>query len=328
MLTRHKENLDLELQAIMHLHLWLAGSIVVLFVWMAIAQLDVVSVAEGEVIPSTKVKYIQHLEGGIIGKILIKEADKVKNGQALFELEATSSHVDVQVKIQEIKQIKARIATLKPRLTMIGEQVNISTGLLKDQLTNRYNHLSLLREEESIKGQLQEALANLKGAESAIVKLKDNLARSIIYSPTEGVIKNINFYTVGGVVPAGGVLAEIVPMEDTLVIEARLMPQDAGYIEKGQTAQVRLMSNDAMRLGIIQGEVILISPDTLVPEQGPPYYRVRIKMEHSYFENNGQRYHLLPGMQVNASIITGKRSVLDYLTSPFRGSMEASLHER
>ena len=398
--------------------------------WMYLAELDMVSVAEGEVIPSTNVKYVQHLEGGILSNILVKEGEQVRAEQPLFELESTSSMADVeelQVRLnglsvdlfrleaessgaeqpaypaefksrhttlvtrsqmqfeqrrfryqserysqqeqikqkeQEIGKIRARIASLHPGLELIGEQISISEDLLKDELTNRYNHLSLLRERETMQGQLEEDLAGVGGAESALVearqkyeqirymfeeearreleesrrqhselskrmnKLQDSLQRTTLRSPVDGVVKTLNIYTVGGVVKAGEVLAEVVPAGDQLIVEARLLPQDVGYVEVDQLAQVRLQSSDAMRLGKLDGRVIFISPDTMVPQEGDPYYRVRVETERSYFERGDLRYHLLPGMQVTTSIITGKRTVLDYLLSPFLDSMEESMRER
>ncbi|MCS5565832.1 MAG: HlyD family efflux transporter periplasmic adaptor subunit [Methylococcales bacterium] len=310
------------------LHLLLVGLVVAAWVWMSIAELDVVSVAEGEVIPSSNVKYIQHLEGGIVRAILVKEGEQVEKGQHLFELEATATRADFEEKKQEILMIKARIASLRPAVDMIAEQVKISNGLMEEELTNRYNHLTLLREEKGLKGQLKEDLAALKGAEAAISKLQDSLDRTTLSSPVKGIIKKLNVYTIGGVVKAGDVLAEVVPGDDVLLVEARLLPQDVGYIETGQVAQVRLQSSDSMRLGKIMGEVIFISPDTLVPKEGDPYYRVRVQTDRSYFENDGERYHLLPGMQLTTSIITGKRTVLDYLISPFIESVDTSLRER
>jgi len=328
MITESEALVIKQSELVIRMHLILLCFMGVIFLWMAFAQLDVVSVAEGEVAPSSKIKYVQHLEGGLISKILIKAGDHVKSEQALFELEATGNRADVLEKKHQIKQLKARIATLNPRLSMIAEQVNISSGLLKDELTNRYNHLSLLREQESLKGQSQETKASLDGAKAAVIKLEDNLARSTLYSPVDGIIKKLNIFTIGGVVPAGGVLAEIVPIDDILVVEARLLPQDVGYIEQGQRAHIQLMSTDAMRLGKIKGEVVFISPDTLLSESGQPHYRVQIKTERSYFENGQQRYHLLPGMQVSASIVIGKRTVLNYLISPFIDTMDSALQER
>ncbi len=398
--------------------------------WMVLAELDVVSMAEGEVIPSSNVKYVQHLEGGILGRILVKEGEQVRGQQPLFELEATASMADVEElgvrlsglqvdlfrleaessglqepsypqtfvadypdlvnhsqsqfrqrmsryqserdaqqeqirqKEQEISKVKARIANLRPELEMIAEQIHISEGLLVDELTNRYNHLTLLREEKSLQGQLAESLAALEGAESALVeasehfeqirfqfqekarnqleesrrehnelskrmkKLEDSLQRTTLRSPVDGVVKTLNIYTVGGVVKAGDVLAEIVPAGDQLIVEARLLPQDVGYIEVGQSAKVRLSSSDADRLGTLDGKVTFISPDTMIPKEGDPYYRVRVETEQSYFERDDLRYHLLPGMQVTTSIITGKRTILDYLLSPFLGGMEMAMRER
>ncbi len=398
--------------------------------WMYLSDLDVVSVAEGEVIPSTNVKYVQHLEGGILEQILVDEGAQVKVGQPLFELEATASMADVEElevrlnglkvdlfrleaessgwqlpdypvsfqsqypslvehslkqfekrvsryqserdaqqeqmrqKVQEISKIKARIANLRPSLEMIAEQIEISEGLLVDELTNRYNHLTLLREEKSMQGQLEESLAALEGAASALVeaeqlfeqirlqfqeeardqleesrrqhdelskrmnKLQDSLQRTTLRSPVDGVVKTLHIYTVGGVVKAGDVLAEVVPAGDKLVIEARLPPQDVGYIGVGQPAQVRLLSGDADRLGKLGGEVVFISPDTMIPREGEPYYRVRVETERSYFEQGALRYNLLPGMQVTTSIITGKRTVLDYLLSPFMGGLDTAMRER
>lgn len=398
--------------------------------WMVLAELDVVSMAEGEVIPSSNVKYVQHLEGGILGRILVKEGEQVQPQQPLFELEATASMADVEElgvrlsglkvdlfrleaessgleepdypqafvadypdlvehsrsqfrqrmsryrserdaqqeqirqKGQEISKVEGRIENLRPELEMIAEQIRISEGLLVDELTNRYNHLTLLREEKSLQGQLAENLAALEGAQSALIearehfeqirflfqeearnqleasrrehnelskrmkKLQDSLQRTVLRSPVEGVVKTLNIYTVGGVVKAGDVLAEIVPAGDQLIVEARLLPQDVGYVEVGQPAKVRLASSDADRLGTLNGTVTFISPDTMIPKKGDPYYRVRVETERSYFERDELRYHLLPGMQVTTSIVTGKRTVLNYLLSPFLGGIDRAMRER
>ena len=113
-----------------------------------------------------------------------------------------------------------------------------------------------------------------------------------------------------------------------VVVEARLQPQDIAYVKLGDAAAVRLSSADAIRFGHLDAEVINISPDTLVNDQGIPYYQVRLSVAQNYFAYGDVRYPLVPGMIVTAGIVTGERSILRYLFSPFLSTTWLALSER
>ncbi len=157
---------------------------------------------------------------------------------------------------------------------------------------------------------------------------EDDLQRTVLTAPTSGIVKTIYAFTRGGVVKPGEVVLDLVPDSDSVVVEARLQPSDIGYVNVGDTAFVRLNSNDAVKFGYLSGSVTTISPDTLVTEQGIAYYRVRIQTEKNYFESGPARYPLVPGVVVTAGVVTGQRSVLRYLLSPFLNKTFFSLSER
>ena len=159
-------------------------------------------------------------------------------------------------------------------------------------------------------------------------KYEDSFNRTVLRSPVDGTVKALYVFTVGGVVRAGDTVADVVPGEDRLVVEAKLPVQDVGYVHPGQSATVKLASADANRFGNLIGQVVHVSPDALETTDGIPYYRVRIETGRDYFERRSLRYRLVPGVQVLCSIHTGERSVLEYLTDPFLGSMGTALRER
>ncbi len=398
--------------------------------WAYHGQLDIVSTALGEVIPATQVKSIQHLEGGIVREIKVKEGELVQKDQALVVLEPTQSGADVdelrarmaglkadiarliaeassdpqpifdaalakdrpdlvrqtlamfktrKSRIENqlagqremiaqnnelIQEVSSRITLSSEKLQLLKEQIEISEELMKEQLTNRMQHLNLLKEAASLRGAINEDKATLRKAESSfkgaknkletiresfvesvrkeldekrrsldeyssrVLKFEDSLRRTILRSPVEGVVKSLYVVTVGGVVTPGGTVLDIVPAGDTLIIEAKLAPQDIGYVHPGQTALVTLASADANRFGNLEGTVVNVSPDTLVSKQGEAFYKVRISTKTSFFEHQSLRYSLVPGVQVTASIRTGQRSVLAYIMQPFMASVQTAMRER
>jgi adhesin transport system membrane fusion protein len=398
--------------------------------WGYYGTLDVVSNAIGEVVPSSQVKSVQHLEGGIVSEILVREGDVVKTGQPLIVLERTISGANVKELVvrmrslridiarheaelggakkisfdadlvrdhrklveaanhlfrtrnkrlrsqlatlqelvtqrrEEVLEIRARIKKRQNSLVLLTEQIKISDELMKDELTNRMIHLNLLKEENTLKGGIAEDQAALKRtraavkeAQSQIVtarntteeevrrnldetrrshkeftermeRLQDNLARTVLRSPVEGVVKSLEVATVGGVVRPGDTVLDIVPAGDRLVIEAKLPAQDVGYVSIGQPTMVTLASADAIRFGRLKGRVVNVSPDTLVTGDNVPYYKVKVEVARDYFERRGARYSLVPGVQVICTIQTGKRSVFEYLLDPFVGAFQAAMQER
>ncbi|MHA1598186.1 MAG: HlyD family efflux transporter periplasmic adaptor subunit, partial [Alphaproteobacteria bacterium] len=146
--------------------------------------------------------------------------------------------------------------------------------------------------------------------------------------PVDGVVKSLYVTTIGGVLKPGQTVADVVPGGDRLIIEAKLETQDIGYVQAGQSVIVKLTSADAMRFGNMEGTVTNVSPDTLVTQDGLSYYKVRIETEKDRFQRGDLQYRLYPGMQVVTNILTGKRTVLEYIAGPLLNSMDEAMTER
>ena len=429
--TKQESPEQAKMVIIPHLTYALCAVVTVAFIiWSTVSTLDIVSMANGEVIPSTQVKTLQHLEGGIVSKILVREGERVENNQEMVILAPTSSSADVKelevrlagleieiirleghfsglsnpdfkAKLKEkyprqverankrfeismrrhqgdiskqqktikqrqnaISEIEVRIRNNRSGLRLIKEQVAISNQLLKENLTNRYKHLDLLKEEARLRGGVEQESAALIGARSALEeaeaglitienifedenrkeldqarqtyaelsqrmdKFRDSLARTTLRAPVGGIVKTLYVATIGGVIKPGEPVIDLVPEGDRLIIEAKLATQDIGYVENGQDVVVKLASADAARFGGLDGKVMSVSPDTLMTPEGSPFYKVRIQTEKSYFQQGKNRYNLFPGMQVVANIQTGQRTVVEYLIEPFLRSMGDAMQER
>ena len=420
-----------EKNASTHLFLFICILACIAFVaWAWNGNLAIVSVAEGEVVPSSQIKTIQHLEGGIVREIKVREGERVTKGQPLITLESTATGADVgelktrivglRIEIarlqaaasnaakpsfphklkknhpqlvreanqlfesrkrrlkdelasqraimaqrkQDIQETTARIKNQRRSMKLLKEQIAISEDLLKEQLTNRYKHLDLLKELARLTGSIEEDKVALQRAGSALKqasankdsirskfsedartkldaarrqleeftprmsKFEDSLKRTILRSPVAGVVKTLHVVTIGGVVRAGDAVIDIVPEGDQLIVEAKLKTQDIGYVRKQQSARITLASADAMRFDGLEGIVVRVSPDTITADDGEPYYKVSIKTERNHFRRAENRYDLFPGMQVIASIHTGERTIMEYLLDPFFNASDTAMRER
>jgi len=226
-------------------------------------------------------------------------------------------------------------------LKLQREQVKISEDLLKSEVQSRLMHLSVLREENQLKGRIQDyqqevstqlsrAKKELAEKEQRFVKYSDSVSRSSIVAPVDGEVKVIYYKTKGGVVPPGGVVIEVVPTGERLVVEVRLPVREVGYVRVGQEAILRLASADAYRFGSIRGTVTYVSPDSTAGSNNleGPHYRVRIETGTYAFKHGEHQYPLISGVQISASIITGYRSIFNYLLSPFFVGFNFAFRER
>jgi adhesin transport system membrane fusion protein len=376
----------------------------VMILWSVLFEIDIISNAEGQIIPLGEVKTIQHLEGGIIDQILVKESELVKKGQPLVILAATASEVEVdEVKVQidaqiiksirieaeinnfdipiypdelvnerpdlvnksmelfiskrdkyngDINEIEAVIEQHQTSVDILLRQAEMSSQLLEEKVTNEYAHLNVLKELNAAKGQLEESIEkkenitndfvqnarnelqvaqrDLSELNETIKALNDNLDRTSINAPVEGIVKNLFFVTEGGVIRPGEAILDLVPTRDSLIVEARLQDSDIGFVQVGQSAVVKLSSADSVNFGQLNGIVTQISPDTEEDENDNRivFYKILLETDKNYFESNDKIYQLVPGVKVNASIHIGQRTVANYLLSPFIDSMDGTFQER
>ena len=390
-------------------------SIIFLFL-INLKIIEVLSLADGKVIPQGRIKFVQHLEGGIVEEILIKEGVKVninqplvvlskerafsdfeeintrlnsidlsiirinaeKKGEKTFNilLEKKQKFDDEQLKFEKdlfksrldsinserkskkstIDKAKTNLENLKKRLKIVKEQEEISQKLLEAEATNRLRHLELLRElsdveakideqgsiiqisktdldrvnnnySQKLNSELSELQREKTELEKRIRKYSDNLKRTVLKSPVSGIVKSISVNSKGAIVAPGVTVAEIVPEEEKLIIEANLPLSEIGYVRKGIDTKIRLNTPEGSRFQAINGKVIYVGADRISTEN-EDYYLVKIETEENYFKKQNDLFKLYSGVPVVIGIITGKRSFIDYFLTPFRNKLTFALSER
>ncbi len=181
--------------------------------------------------------------------------------------------------------------------------------------------------------ELSAARNELAKVAEAVPGLEDKMARTLVRSPVNGVVKTIANKTPGGVVQPGTPMAEIVAVEDSLLVEARIRPQDIAFVKTGQTATVKLAAYDYSIYGGIEGTLVYVSADSIQPQAQPgqsaePYYIAHVRTLKPGVEYRGKLLPVIPGMTGQVDILTGRRSVLYYLLKPINKTLERSLTER
>jgi len=271
----------------------------------------------------------------------------------------------VQQKQRELAEIRINLRRLEANLKLALEEEEIKAPLAKSGVVPKTDVIRLQREISDLRGQidtakesiprleagireaegqveeqrlryLQEAQAELgqRLAEQAIVKeairaARDKVQRADIRAPVDGIVNALNANTVGGVVRAGEILAEIVPLEAALRVEARIKPSDIAFVHPQQEAMVKITAYDFSIYGGLDGVVEKISPDSSVDEATREvFYTVTIKTLQNELAGKKQRLSIFPGMVASVDILTGKKSVLDYLLKPINKAREEALRER
>ena len=140
-------------------------------------------------------------------------------------------------------------------------------------------------------------------------------------------IQTLHYRNPGSVVKKGEPIVRIVPEDQKLIVTAKLCVCDRGYIQEGQSAKIKLANQDQVRFGPIDGKVITISPDVVYSQTGT-YYEIEVELESQKFTSSTMEYVLVPGIAVQVFILTGERTVLSYVTSPFHNSIGQALQER
>jgi len=398
---------------------WLVIALLTAFiVWATITEIDEFAIAEGVVIPREQVKVIQHLEGGVIEGILIREGDLVEAGQVLLKLNLGVVNLNREEKQQELDAliirrerlnaenidsiplfendeakrnqnlVQTEQATLQARieekdqgllvakkkilqrnfeiqelqekyqavvndLEIQTQQLAIQSKLLSQGLISKIDYLNTKAKTTKARGEkaillkgipkakaamgaaeaeYDEIIARFKSRASGelndialrIVKIKKQLnaaneqnRRTVIRSPIKGVIKQLRFNTLGGVIRPGEAILDIVPQSDNLIIEAKLNPIDRGYVRQGQLTTVKLATFDFARYGGLEGKVVRIGADSQTDKiTGESYFEVDIRTIQNYLGLPEQSQVITPGMGATVEIRTGSRTVLEYLLKP------------
>lgn len=387
----------------------------VFLLWASLFQLDKVTRGSGRIIPSVQNQTVQHLEGGIISEILVREGQRIKRGDILMRidnrftaaelsntqtdlvskqltfarLEAEArgdSTLELDPKIVEsapeaaanerelfqsrrrqiqqelgtvddqIRGFRLQLQSLEERQTNLGsertlqerqlsslEKALVVDAVSENEVLDKRSSVMQLRTRiadvanqiPQVRSQLAEAQSRRQEAwlryqteakeaatelrmqitksKKALTAFKDREAREDIRAPIDGVINTIFLQTEGGVVRGGDKLVEIVPIDETVIIEAQVEPKDRGKIWPGLPATVKVSAYDFAIHGGLSGEVVDISADALQNPEGRSYYRVRLRADTGRF---GPDRPVVPGMTVDVDIISGQQTILNYLMSP------------
>ncbi len=169
-----------------------------------------------------------------------------------------------------------------------------------------------------------ESSAQINQLKQSIQTYQDKVLRSTVLAPISGIVNEIHIQNIGGIIRAGEPIIEIVPIEGGLLVEADITPQDIAFIHEGMDATVKITAYDFSIYGGLRGKVEQIGADTLTNEKGDQFYKVRVKTGDRSLDNSGQEMPVMPGMVVQLDILTGKKTVLQYLLKPlFRAKMNA-----
>jgi HlyD family secretion protein/epimerase transport system membrane fusion protein len=394
-------------------------------VWGTLAPLAGGAVAPGVISPDGNRKAIQHLEGGIIEKILVQDGDVVAPGDQLIVLQETEARAtfemlrnqqrtlqatlarltaeqllhdavtfpavleetrgepevadilanqerlfatqqvahETQKKIlrqrieqlgEQIRGLEAQLASAERQAAIVEEELSGKKILLEKGLLPKPAFLALQRQQVTIAGnrgeyraeiaraeqqigetelqllavdaeragqvaqELDKVRAALAQVEERLFASRDILARAVITAPVSGTVVNLAFRTRGGVVRPSELIMEIVPLEDDLLIDARVAPTDIDVVHPGLSAQVHLSAYSARIMPRIDGTVRSVSADRLIDKQtGQPYYLARVELDREALTGLGQEIELVPGMPAEVLIVTGERTMLEYLFEPF-----------
>lgn len=385
-------------------------------VWAWSTDISEVAISRGEVIPAGLIHNIQHLEGGIVEQITIRNGTKTSKGELLIrfsphllhlekeqllvrkaalDLEMERLHalfenrkpdftqfseqfpiltkkqqiiyngqkisqetelnvIDKQIALKknELKRQKNQAKSIKRELELLTEQVNIRKKLSHEKIVSRTELISsqsnlassqseyrtvqdgvfvaesaleeaqlrrlesaarFIKELELKSGDVASQLAEVK---QMLIKIDKKSQQLSLYAPRTGIVKSLTVHNINEVVEPGQVILQIVPIDDEMIIEAKIIPGDIGRIHLDQEVNVKFDSYDPARYGTIQGRVSQLSASTYLDDKQQPYYRAEIKLEKNYVGDISSEMKIIPGMTVQADVKTGSKSILDYLMKP------------
>ena len=295
--------------------------------------------------------------------------DKKLFKSRIEELKSTTEIFKIQLKqkAQEVKELRNTSSQLRRNLKLVKEEAQTLELLVKRRSKSKVDLIRIKKELSQLQGDLQSTYINIPKAkyameeaknrisekakifraeasnelqklnteikkyESKLVSEEDKLEKTILHSPVDGIVKQINVNTVGGVIKSGMELIEIVPQSDTLLIEAKIDPKDIAFINPQQKAIVKITAYDFSIYGGLDGKIVEISADSIIDKNDKnqkSYYKVMIKTNQTYLEKNSEKLPIIPGMITSVDIITGKKSILDFILKPILKTKQNALHER
>ena len=392
--------------------------------WASLFSIDKVTRGSGRVLPSVQNQIIQHLEGGIVQEILVKEGMRVRKGQVLLRIENAYTGAELENSLTDVVAKKIALARMdaevagarefvvpadlakqapdiaasevslfRSRREQRGQQTGIideqarghraQLGSLHARLGNLHNEEKLMMvqldklerayaEEAISEREVLEKRASLLALRTRIADVRneipqssaevgesaarrneiwtremqdtrekaaqlrlelskageqygaarDKAGREEVRAPMDGIVNKLYVQTVGGVVKGGEAIAEIVPVDNVVMVEARVAPRDRGEIWAGLPAKIKISAYDSSIYGGLEGKVLDVSPDIVQDQKGEVFYRVRLSADTSSWNKP-----VIPGMTAEVNIRSGKQTILDYILGPLIRIRDGALRE-
>ena len=365
-------------------------ALVSFFLWANFSEIDQITRAQGEVIPSSNVQLIQSKDGGVLEHLPVRVGEIVEQGQIVAQFETVNAEADYQEAKAQVAALSAAMSRLTAELfgtspvfsglslefpnfvksqkllfdrrqeakndeiknidailALVREEILMNEPLLARGDVSKTEILRLQREEAELVAQrgkvsseyFQSAQAEYNETEEEyerisqlLIQRKKQLQGTTIKAPVKGIVKSVRLTTIGGVIRPGEDVMEIVPIDDDLLIEAKVAPQDIGFLEIGLDVSVKIEAYDYTIYGDLDGVLSYISADTLDDDTQNgdlPFYRVHIRTQGRRFSGRPDaELEILPGMTATVEVKTGKNTVLSYLLKPIIKTLKESMGER
>ncbi|ABK43072.1 type I secretion membrane fusion protein, HlyD family [Magnetococcus marinus MC-1] len=265
---------------------------------------------------------------------------------------------------QELAEAESAILQFQERLHLTRKEIKLTQPLVEKGLVGEVTLLHAQREEANLKGEITSLQHAIPRARSALIEskskleeatlafksqvqedlntasseltriqqsssaLEDRVTRSAIRSPVNGTVIRVHVNTIGQVVQSGATLMEIMPTEDSLLVEARIDPKDIAFLHPGQPATVKFTAYDFSIYGGLEGELTHISADAITDENGQAAYLVQVRTKDKSMRRNGKVLPIIPGMVASVDVITGQKTILNYLLKPIFKARDNALRER
>ncbi|QID17094.1 HlyD family type I secretion periplasmic adaptor subunit [Nitrogeniibacter mangrovi] len=293
--------------------------------------------------------------------VVKQEQELYKSSQAELDAEMGIARQQVKQRNQELVEARARLAQASKGLSLAEQELKVTRPLLSSGAVSEVELLRLERDVSRLRGERNQTSAQISRIQSAIVEaeqniqdvdltfrnaartelsdtmaklnslsegstaLADRVKHAEVRSPMHGTVKRLLVNTIGGVVQPGKEVAEVVPLDDALLLEARIKPQDIGFLRPGQKALVKFTAYDFAIYGGLEATVEHIGADTVTDEKGNAFYVIRVRTKKSSL---GKNLPIIPGMVAQVDVLTGKKTILAYLLKPVLRAKANALTER
>ena len=301
---------------------------VIMFLWSYFATLEEVTRGQGRVIASSKIQVIQNLEGGIVKEILVQTGDEVLQSQPLIKLDETQFKSELASMQQRLERLQAQSNAAIENFELIQQEQDIVAPLVEKGVESQMELIRLKQRLNEAQSNILQIDAEIEATIETIPTLKDRLERTVVRASMNAVVNRLLVNTVGGVVQPGSPMLELVPIDDELVVEVEISPKDIAYVIPGQRASIKLTAFDFAKFGALDGNVTKISADSLSKEDGSIWYLCQVSVPVDTMTTLGKTIQIQTGMVAQVDIISGEKTVLQYLLQPVTKIANEAFRER